>query len=413
MKILFVHQNFPAQFKHLAPALARDTNNEIKAICLTPQLGKVWNGVSIHKYATRRVNSRDIHPWLISTESKIIRAEAVMYCARELAKQGFHPDLIFAHPGWGEAMFLKLVWPNAKLLLYSEFYYHSKGFDTGFDPEFPLAGIGSECSIELKNMHNLFQMQNADAALSPTHWQASSFPSWFQTKLRVIHDGIDTDLVRPDEQISFQVNSALTVTKKDEIITFINRNFEPYRGYHIFMRALPALLKARPNAQVLLVGGESVSYGESAPKGQNWKTIFFDEIKPQLSQQEIQRIHFLGTVPYARYLALLQVSRVHVYLTYPFILSWSLLEAMSAGCAIVASNTEPVSEVIQDGVQGKLMNFFDSDGLQKTICDLLENKDERQRLSTNARQLVRERYDLKTVCLPAQLAWVKSHGTAL
>jgi glycosyltransferase involved in cell wall biosynthesis len=222
-----------------------------------------------------------------------------------------------------------------------------------------------------------------------------------------MHDGIDTNLVVPDSAVSFTLDDGTTLTRSDEVITFVNRNLEPYRGFHIFMRALPAVLKRRPEAHVLIVGGDDVSYGSRPPEGGSWKKRFCDEVHPLMSEDEWKRIHFLGKIPWPRFVKLLQLSTVHVYLTYPFVLSWSLLEAMSAGCAIVASDTAPVREVITHEETGHLVDFFDAGSLAEEICTLLENPAQRQRLGTQARGFVQERYDLRTICLPGQITWIR------
>jgi len=226
-----------------------------------------------------------------------------------------------------------------------------------------------------------------------------------------VHDGIDTQAVAPNPQAKLTLNQGnnqnLTLTKADEVITFVNRNLEPYRGYHVFMRALPELLKHRPKARVLMVGGDDVSYGARPENGQKWKDIFAQEVRPQISDADWNRVHFLGNIPYQHFIPLLQLSTVHVYLTYPFVLSWSLLEAMSVGCAIVASDTQPLHEAIKHNETGRLVNFFDHAQLTEQVCQLLDQPEERQRLGQNARTFAQQNYDLQTVCLPQQLAWVE------
>lgn len=365
-------------------------------------------GTKIFPYELSRGNTQEIHPWLINFESKVIRGEAVYKKAISMKEAGFNPEVIIAHHGWGESLFLKEVWPKAKLGIYCEFYYHAHSADTGFDPEFPAADVNDDaCRLRLKNINNLLHMEVADAGISPTHWQASTFPESFRSKISVVHDGIDTVAVAPDQGAGLTLNGNLSLSRNNEVITFVNRNLEPCRGYHIFMRAIPEILKRRPKASVLIVGGNGVSYGAPPKDGDSWKEIFATEVRPYISDADWGRICFLGNIPYQHFIALLQLSSVHVYLTYPFVLSWSLLEAMSAGCAIVASNTQPLYEAIKHDETGRLVNFFDVEGLSKEVCALLDSPSERKRLGQNAREFVKSNYDLKSVCLPLQMKWVE------
>ena len=406
MKILFIHQNFPGQFKFLAPALAQQ-GHTVVAMTMQKTETRAWQGVRLTHYAAKRSSTPNAHPWVADFETKTIRAEACFRAALKLKAEGFTPDVIVAHHGWGESLFLKDVWPNAKMAIYCEFFYHPHGADVGFDPEFPANDEGEVCRLRLKNLNNLLHFEVADAGISPTHWQASTFPEQFYSKITVVHDGIDTVLVAPNPNVSLTLNGNLVLTRMDEVITFVNRNLEPYRGYHIFMRALPEILQHRPNARVLIVGADDVSYGARPENGQKWKDIFAKEVKPLISDADWSRVHFLGNVPYTAFIPLLQLSSVHVYLTYPFVLSWSLLEAMSVGCAIVASDTQPLHEAIKHDETGRLVNFFDVSKLASEVCALLDDPEERERLGANARTFAQANYDLKTVCLPRQLAWVQ------
>lgn len=276
-----------------------------------------------------------------------------------------------------------------------------------FDPEFPSKNPEADVlRIRMKNMNNRVHEEIMDAGISPTQFQADTFPDRWRDRITVTHDGIDTDLVKPNPLATLKIKEGLTLTQDDEVITFINRNLEPYRGYHIFMRALPEILKRRPEAHVVLLGGDEVSYGAKAPAGQSWKQIFIDEVKDQISEADWARVHFMGRVPYNVYLSMIQVGRAHIYLTYPFVLSWSLLESMSAGCAILASDTSPVKEVMVDGETGWLTDFFDKDALVDRLCALLEDPEARANLGATARAYVRETYDLKTICLPKHVEWV-------
>jgi len=413
MKILFIHQNFPGQFKFLAPALVQQ-GHEVVAMTMQKSEAKSWQGVSLVQYSAQRGSTPKVHPWVSDFETKTIRAEACFRAALDMKAKGFVPDIIVAHHGWGESLFLKEVWPNAKLGIYCEFYYHPQGADVGFDPEFPATDEGEVCRLRLKNLNNLLHFEVADAGISPTQWQASTFPEAFRNKITVVHDGIDTQVVAPNADVILKLKKSqgedLVLSRDNEVITFVNRNLEPYRGYHTFMRALPELLRKRSNARILLVGDNDVSYGarpDAAKYGaSNWKDIFTKEVRPQISDADWQRVHFLGHVPYQYFIPLLQLSKVHVYLTYPFVLSWSLLEAMSAGCAIVASDTQPLHEAITHNNTGKLVSFFDHEALTHSVCELLDQPQERARLGANARAFAQQHYDLQTVCLPKQLAWV-------
>lgn len=412
MNILFIHQNFPGQFLHLAPALAKQAGTQVVALTMRQVQPGIWSGVRVVPYRPTRSTNREIHPWVADFETKIIRAEACMRACLELSQQGFKPDLVIAHPGWGESLFVKDVWPATKLAVYCEFFYQAKGADSDFDAEFQSPHTADACRIRLKNAIYDLHSGLVDFAISPTEWQRSTFPEPWQEKITVIHDGIDTEAVAPNIEafikIKTKAGEELTLTRNDQVITFVNRNLEPYRGYHIFMRALPELLSKLPKVRVIIVGDNDVSYGAAPPAGKTWKDIFIDEVRPQLCDPDWARVHFVGKLPYPAYVNLLQISTVHVYLTYPFVLSWSLLEAMSAGCAIVASDTAPVREVITDKEDGLLVDFFDSAALAGQVAALATSPaKKRELLGRNARNKAQERFDLLKVCLPAQLAFVK------
>lgn len=404
MKFLFIHQNFPAQFKNLAPNLAR-LGHEV--VALTPRdLGtENWGGVRIVNYAIHQSSGTNLHRWLADFETKTIRGEACFLAALKLKNEGFSPDRIIAHPGWGESLFLKEVWPKARLGIYCEFYYNLEGSDVGFDPEHSVVREDEGCRLRLRNINNLMHFDIAEAGLSPTQWQKSTFPDAFKDKISVVHEGIDTDVLKPNNQVMLRIGEKVEVRKGDPIITFVNRNLEPYRGYHVFLRALPEVLKTHPTARVLIVGGDEVSYGAAPPNGKSWKDIYVNEVRPKLSADEFSRIHFLGKLPYEQFIAVMQLSMVHVYLTYPFVLSWSLLEAMSIGCSIVASDTAPVREVIENGRNGVMVDFFGTDTLSQEILTMLHDPLKRQALSAAARDDAIASYDLKSICLPEAVKW--------
>lgn len=400
MRALFVHQNYPGQFVHLAPALR---NRGAKVVAITMNKAAGDSDLPIVRTVAQHSTSAT-HGWARDIETKIIRAEATLQSARKLREQGFNPDVIVAHPGWGDTMFLKNVWPDARLGIYCEYYYRAAGADHDFDPEFQIPDLlQAHCRFQLRNIHQRWHFNIANAAISPTRFQASTYPAEFRSKIDIIHDGVDTSLLKPSETAELRLSSGATLRRGDEVVTFVARNLEPARGYHVFMRALPELLRRRPKAQVVIVGAAGVSYGAEAPAGKNWKDVFLDEVAGELDRE---RVHFTGKLPYPTFISLLQVSRLHIYLTYPFVLSWSLMEAMAVGATVLASDTEPLREVIADGENGRLFPFFDKVALVERACELLADKELRDRLSAAARETIRRDYDLQTVCLPRQLAWV-------
>lgn len=406
MKVLFIHQNFPGQYKHLAPLLA-SMGHHCVALTLRVKEAVTWKGVRILPYSLPRRTAQAVHPWLIDLDTKVTRAEACFRAARRLREAGYTPDLILAHPGWGEPMFLRDVWPTARIGLYCELYFQFGHPQMNFDPEFGSADPELQAlRLRMKNLNSRIHFDMADAGISPTHFQAATFPRDFRDKITICHDGIDTAAACPDPDVRLDLDGQPTLTRADEVITFVNRNLEPHRGYHVFMRALPRLLKERPQARVLIVGGDDVSYGPRPPEGRSWKQIFIDEVRGRISNEDWARVHFTGRIPYPQFLRLLQVSRVHVYLTYPFVLSWSLLEAMSCGAAIVASDTDPVREVVEPGETAHLVDFFNTGALVESIVNLLEDRDSREHMGQSARLSIHRRYDLHNICLPRQVKWV-------
>lgn len=361
----------------------------------------------VHRYGLKRGTSSGIHPWVAETETKVLRGEACALAAQAMKKKGFNPDLICAHPGWGEALFLRDVWPRARQLHYLEFFYSSGGRDVGFDPEFGSPDFQAQCKLRMKNANNLLNLDAMDEGVCPTAWQASTYPEAYRGKINVIHDGIDTAVACPDPQATLSLHLAdgggLQLSADDDVVTFVNRNLEPSRGYHVFMRSLPALFERRPKTRVLIIGGDGVSYGAKPSEG-SYKDRYLDEVKGQF---DLSRVHFLGKVSYLTYLRVLQISSAHVYLTYPFVLSWSMLEAMSAGCLVVASATAPVCEIIQDRHNGLLFDFFSPSALANMVCTALENRGAMMSIRNAARATVMENYDLLSKALPAQIALVE------
>lgn len=405
MKILFIHQNFPGQFLHLAPALKARGHD---CLALTDAGNNRAATIPVVKYRHSATAPDPAACRLGRNYTQMSdRGVTVARACLQLREKGYVPDVIFGHSGWGETLFLKEVWPEAKLLVYSEFYYKGRGADVGFDPEFDTPSFDQLMISQGRAAHLGQALVHADAGLSPTRWQASTHPPVLRDRIEVIFDGVDTDVMVPNPQAELTLPNGQVLRAGDEVLTFVNRNLEPYRGYHVFLRALPAILEARPEAQVVIVGGDDVSYGRAAPQGKTWKEIFLSEVQGRL---DLNRVHFMGKVPYPTFVSMMQVSRVHAYLTYPFVLSWSMLEAMSAGCLVIGSRTAPVQELIEDGVNGRLVDFFDVAGWSHLISRALARPDRFDDLRRAARETIRMRYDLKTVCLPRMIDWVEGFG---
>lgn len=366
MKVLFIHQNFPGQFVHLAADLAKRHAHTVVALSVFKN--PVPEGITLRRYTLLRGPAEDTHPLLRDEEKKILHAEACAAAAMQLKREGFEPDLIVAHPGWGEALFMKDVFPDARLVIYCEYYYALHGQDVGFDPEIPSLSLQQRYSLRLKNATNLLSMEIADAAYSPTQWQKSTYPNWAQQKIEVIHDGIDLGRLayRPGAQVRLAANAhhpEVLFKPGDEVLTYVARNLEPVRGFQMLMRMLPNVLRHRPNAHVLIIGGDDVSYGGRAPTGKNWREQLVSELGEGLDHS---RIHFVGRVTDQVYLDVLSVSKLHVYWTTPFVLSWSFLEAASAGVPVIASSTPPVQEFAKElGVE--TIDFFDSNKFSDAV----------------------------------------------
>lgn len=389
MKVLFIHQNFPGQFRHIAAHLAKQPDVHVLAVGREQAPG--LPGVRMLRYKPHRTASPHTHPYARSFEDGVLHGQQVLRLLLDLKAKGYRPDVIVAHPGWGETLYAKEAFPNTKLIHFCEYYYQTQGADAGFDPEFPLDTNGA-ASIRSRNGLHLLNLENCDAAITPTQWQHSLHPKAYQDKIQVIHEGIDTAKLGPDPEATLQLPNGKVLKAGEPILTYVARNLEPYRGFHSFMRALPKILKEHPTCQVVIVGGDGVSYGSKPKDAPNWRTKLLAE-----NPVDLDRVHFLGKVPYATYKKVLQVSAVHLYLTYPFVLSWSLLEAMASGCLIVGSDTAPVREVIRDGESGLLVDFFDSAAIVDQVLAVLGAAKQFVELRRAATQTAR-RYSIEIGC---------------
>ncbi|QLH66023.1 glycosyltransferase family 4 protein [Aeromonas veronii] len=381
MKMLFIHQNFPGQFRHIAAHLAKLPDVQVLAIGREQAPG--LPSVRMLRYKPHRTASAHTHPYERSFEDGVLHGQQVLRVLLDLKAKGYRPDVIVAHPGWGETLYAKEAFPNTKLIHFCEYYYQTQGADAGFDPEFPL-NLNGAASIRSRNALHLLNLENCDQAITPTHWQHSLHPVAYRDKIQVIHEGIDTSNLGPDPEATLQLPNGKVLRAGEPIVTYVARNLEPYRGFHQFMRAIPKVLKEHQTCQVVIVGGDGVSYGSKPKDAPSWRVKMLRE-----NPVDLERVHFLGKVPYATYKNVLQISAVHVYLTYPFVLSWSLLEAMASGCLIVGSDTAPVREVINDGENGLLVGFFDTDSIAERVLSAL---DAPQRFGELRREVVTTTY---------------------
>lgn len=386
MKILFLHRNFPGQFKYLAMELAQDVNNEV---CFITNNNTTGTTARIRKivYKLKRKVPKDCHRYLRFYEDAIIHGQAVAEVLIQMKTQGYKPDIIYGHT-WGCTLFVKDIFPDVPLVCYFEWFYNPEGADVGFNGEY--VGVDTRAKLQCKNSHLLLDLLNCDFGISPTEWQKSQFPKEFQNKIKVLHEGIDTNICCTKDNAIFEFNGK-RFTKEDEILTYATRGMEEYRGFPEFMKTVEQLQKIRPNMQVIIGGEDRVCYGCHL-KNDTFKQKMLRELDLDLS-----RIHFVGNLPYAEYIKLLQVSRCHVYLTYPFVLSWSLLEAMATGCCIVASDTAPVKEVIQNNFNGILVDFYDIDLLVKNVNLILNNPENYSNIRTSARKTINEKFELKNL----------------
>lgn len=406
MNYLFIHQNFPGQFCHVASELAEQGHTVIGLGINSADPNKPLHEKVKHiRYKLMRSSGKDTHPLARETEAKAIRGESCAAACRELKKQGFKPDVIYGHPGWGELLFIKTIWPDVPLISFQEYFYNEHGYDANFDPEFAVERDWFQQSmLIMKNAYLYLTLEQADWNVSPTHFQAGTYPEKWKNKFSVIHDGVNVKVAKPSKQmISIKLNDGCTINSDNQVITFMNRRMEPYRGFHTFVRSIPKIQRKFPNAHIVIMGGlTGTSYGAPCEKGE-WKDHFLKEIK---GQYDPALVHFTGTIPYKNYIHLLQISKCHVYLTYPFVLSWSMLEAMACECPLVASDTAPVREVVTHGKDGLLFDFFSPEQLAETVGIMLKNPANGKKLGKAARQNILKNYNLDD-CIQKQLTLIQ------
>lgn len=400
MKILLMHPNFPAQFLNLCLTLGPHSQFEI--VYLTARKEGELPGVRKVYFESSRGPHPEMHPYLHSVESAVLQGQQAYKAALELKKTGFYPDIILGHSGWGSTLYMKDLFPRAALVGYFEWFYHAHGADMDFDPANPL-GVEGEMRARSINAPFLLDLAACDAGISPTRWQLQQFPKEFQQKIWRCHDGVQAEryVPSPGTKINFP-DLGIDLREVEEVVTYVGRGMETYRGFPQFMQAMALVLERRPNCHVVIVGAERIAYGGKKPDGYaSYKEWALKEVGLDWS-----RVHFTGLLPRNRYLEVLQASSVHVYLTFPFVLSWSMLEAMSAGCLLVASDTPPVKEMLVDGANGLLVDFYNVRGIAARVEEALTSRQELTGMRAAARQTILDGYDWRKL-LPQQVAFLQ------
>lgn len=381
MKFLFVHQNYPGQFLHIVRQLANDERHEVLFIT-EPNANQIANVRKI-PYSRPNLDTAETHIAARELDNGVRRADAVCRTAHGLKHLGFKPDIIIGHHGWGELLNLPDVWPDVPIIGYMEFYYQHDKADVGFDPEFPSDPLDYP-RIRAKNAINHIALNLGGTGQTPTKWQLSTYPDWAQRGIELVWEGVDLQKCSPEPAARKKILKIgdMTIRPTDKLITYVSRDLEPYRGFHIMMRALPELMKARKDIKVVAVGGDGISYGCAPSQGGTWKEVMLAELGQSIDRD---RIVFPGRVPYADYLAMLRRSDAHIYLTYPFVASWSLREALAIGCPIIGGDTQPVQEFITHGDNGLLVPFLKPRALARGVLGLLDDKALTRTLRANAR----------------------------
>lgn len=407
MKLLFVHQNMPGQYRELIKWLVQE-NDRLRSAGQTEHtivaLSKAANakdaeGYTTIKYTPDHAPKKDAYAlskvWEAATA---LGYSAAMALQEHEAKTGFRPDLILGHTGWGEMLFLKQVWPDVPSIGFFEYFYLLEGGDVGFTKP---ANKATPFLLQARNAVPYASLHCVDKAVAPTQWQHDTYPDLFRDKMYVCHDGIRSDILVPEPDARLKLTRLeRELTCADEVFTYVARNMEPTRGFKSYMHALPKILNERPDARAIIVGDNKVSYGAASKH----KNGFRGEMEAELGDSvDWERVHFVGRTSYADFCKIIQLSTCHIYLTVPFILSWSLLEAMSMGAVVVANDVEPVKEAITHQETGLLVDFFDSDALAKQVVDVLARPKDYAHIGQQARDHVVKTYDFLSVCLPQHL----------
>ena len=389
MRYLFIHQNFPGQFLHLVRRLVLDPDNHVLFISEPTENG--IPGVRNFTYVPPVANAGTFDE-AQEFEAALLRARIVQTLGERLRALGFRPDIIVGHHGWGELLNLRDVWPGVPVLGYFEFFYRTEGLDVGFDPEF-MDPPGGLAKVRAKNAINLLALESPGHGQTPTQFQLSTYPVWAQERITLLPEGVNLVACRPDPAVRAAPMrlGEMDVLPGDKLVTFVSRDLEPYRGFHTMMRALPALHRARPDLKVVMIGRDEVSYGARIVD-RTWREYLMAEVGGQI---DLARVSFPGRVPYGQFVEVLQRSDAHVYLTYPFVLSWSLREALACGCAVVGSDTAPVREFVTHRKTGLLVRFPDAGALAEGVLEVLEDTKLAGRMGKGARRFAERAFDME------------------
>lgn len=397
MKILFVHQNYPGQFRESLPRLAGSGSHKIVFLTKRPIVTPPKDHAVV-VYKDKHVTDSKVHRMARLFDTQVGTATAVRDACAELKKRGFVPDLIVGHAGWGELMFIADVYPGVPMAGYFEYYFIPQGGCVGYDPEFPEVPDVSTL-LHARNAMNYLTFVRCAAGFTASEWQKQTFPALFHSNMHVLHEGIRTDVLTPDHASNIRVDlKGKTFSRADEIVTYIARNLEPIRGTHTMLRSLPTLQKLRPQAHVVVVGADGVSYGRTLGGEETYRQRLAKELGDTV---DWSRVHFVGQLPYRDLVSLLRLSRTHVYLTAPFVISWSMMEAMSLEKVVIASDNAPVRQFIEPDKTGLLVDFFNPVQLAETIARVCEAPARYEEIGRAARRAMVERYDFNDVAMPA------------
>lgn len=387
-KFLFLHPVFPGQFHKVMEAAVAVGHQVVHGSRVSAM--KSIEGVTKARYQVSESEPEHIHPFARRFDENIRHAQAVLELAQGLKAKGFVPDLVYAYGGWGPAHFMKDIFPDSKLACYFEWFLNVHGAEYNFDPANPLPFELQTC-LRAHNAGSLIDLESCDFGVSPTAWQRQQYPAAYREKIQVIHDGVDTEYFAPSEDTKLvlpEIN--LDLSGASEIVTYVARGFEPFRGFPQFMRALKLVQEARPNCHTVLVGNDEVYYSKHPPEGSTYRQMMLDEVALDMS-----RVHFTGWLSKESYRRVLQCSSAHIYLTIPYILSWSLMDALASECLLVGSRTAPVEEAIVDGQNGLLVDMLSPEDIARGIIHALENQAQLKDLRKAARKTVLERYDYR------------------